>query len=113
MWQEWDELILAQQDQLRISASQSNFSQTCNPRKKTFSSQNAYNNHLLSKRHRIATLRTPNRLDALRDDLSIAESVGSGTVSLDMINSVTSLDDNVQAIAEAVNHMEIMDEVTP
>jgi hypothetical protein len=55
------------------------------------------------------TLRSPGRLDALRDDESIADSVGSGTVSLDMVNSVTSLDD-IQNIEQGVNQMEIVDE---
>jgi hypothetical protein len=103
--------MVAQQDQLRISASQANFSQTCGPCKKTFYSQNAFNNHLSSKRHRVATLRTPNRLDALRDDVSVTDSIDSGTVSLDVMNSVTSLDDNVQAIEEGVGNMEIGEDV--
>lgn len=100
-------LTIAQQDELRISASQANFSQTCVPCKKTFYSQNAYNNHLSSKRHRLATLR-PNRLAVLKDDNeSIAGSIGS---SLDMMDSVASLDGSMRAIEEGVNHMEIVDE---
>ena len=106
-------LHVAQQDQLRQSASQANYSQTCVPCKKTFYSQNAYNNHLSSKRHRLAPLRSPNRLDALKgdDSESIAGSIGSGTVSLDMVDSVASLDDgSVKAIDDAVSHMRILDE---
>ena len=104
--------VLAQQDQFRLSASQANYSQACVPCKKTFYSQNAYNNHLSSKRHRLAALRSPNRFDALRgnDNESIAGSVGSGTVSLDMIDSVASLDGSIQAIGDGVDHMKIVDE---
>jgi len=98
-------LTIAQQDQLRLSASQANYTQTCVPCKKTFYSQNAFNNHLSSKRHRIATLRLSSRLDA-RDDESVA---GSETVSLGMSGSVASLDD-VQAIEQGVDRMEIVDE---
>jgi pre-60S factor REI1 len=85
---------------------------TCVACKKTFYSQNAYNNHLSSKRHRLASLRSASRLDALRgdDNESIAGSIGSGTVSLDMTGSVASLDDSVVAIEEGVHHMEIVDE---
>ena len=106
-------MYAAQQDQVRQSASQANYSQICVPCKKTFYSQNAYNNHLSSKRHRLATLRSPNCLDALKgdDSESIAGSIGSGTVSLDMVASVGSLDDgSVKAIDDAVNHMHILDE---
>ena len=95
-----------------MSTSQANYSQTCVPCRKTFYSQNAFNNHLSSKRHRLAALRSPNRLGALRgeDIESIAGSVGSGTVSLDMIDSVASLDGSVQAIGDSVDHMKIVDE---
>lgn len=98
--------VLAQQDQLRLSASQANFSQTCVPCKKTFYSQNAYNNHLSSKRHRIASLRAANATQ--EDAESLAGSIG--TVSVDMVGSVASLDDPVQAIDEGVDRMEIVDE---
>jgi pre-60S factor REI1 len=94
---------VAQQDQLRLSASQANYTQTCVPCKKTFYSQNAFNNHLSAKRHRLATLRS--RVD-VRDDESVA---GSETVSLGMTGSVASLDD-VQAIEQGVEQMEIVDE---
>lgn len=99
---------VAQQDQLRLSASQANYTQTCVPCKKTFYSQNAFNNHLSSKRHRIATLRSSSRLDA-RDDESVA---GSETVSLGLSGSVASLDD-VQAIEQDVDRMAIVDEEVP
>jgi Zinc-finger double-stranded RNA-binding len=101
----------AQQDQLRLSDSQANYSQICVPCKKTFYSQNAYNNHLSSKRHRIATVRAANRLDLLKNDdnESIAETIGSGTVSLDMMDSVANLDD-VQLIQEGVAQLDIVDE---
>lgn len=103
----------AQQDQARLSVSQANYSQTCAPCKKTFYSQNAYNNHLSSKRHRVAASRSPNRLDAIRggdDNESITGSIGSGTVSLDMMDSVASLDASVRAIDDGVNHVVIFDE---
>lgn len=112
----WNDLIanlLAQQDQLRLSASQANYSQTCPACKKTFYSQNSYNNHLLSKRHKLATARSLNRLDALKDDNeSIAGSIDSGTI--DMMGSVISVDnDSVQAIEDGVDKLEIVDEVFP
>jgi pre-60S factor REI1 len=102
---------IAQQDELRLSASQANYSQTCVPCKKTFYSQNAYNNHLSSKRHRLASLKFANRADALNGDdtESIAGSIGSGTISLDMMDSVASLDD-IQPIEERVDHLKIVSE---
>jgi pre-60S factor REI1 len=105
-------LIEAQQDQLRLSSAQANFQTTCMACKKTFYSQNAYNNHLSSKRHRLAAVRSANRLDALKgdDNESVAGSIGSGTVSLDMVGSVASLDESIAAIEEGVNHMEIVNE---
>jgi hypothetical protein len=105
--------MTAQQDQLRLSASQANYSQTCAPCKKTFYSENAYNNHLSSKRHRLATLRSANRLDALRadDNESIAGSIGSGTISLDMANSIASLDEGVLTVEASVDNMEVVNEV--
>jgi len=113
----WVLTIIAQQDQARLTASQANYQQTCAACKKTFYSQNAYNNHLSSKRHRIATFRVQsNRLDALRgeagdDNESVAGSIGSGTVSLDMLDSVASLDErDVRTLEEGVAHMEILDE---
>jgi len=57
-----------------------------------------------------------NRLDALKggagdDNESVAGSIGSGTVSLDMLDSVASLDErDVMALEEGVAHMEILDE---
>jgi pre-60S factor REI1 len=98
-----DQADVAQQDQLRLSASQANYTQTCVPCKKTFYSQNTFNNHLSAKRHRLATLRS--RVD-VRDDESVA---GSEIVSLGMTSSVASLDD-VQAIEQGVEQMEIVDE---
>jgi pre-60S factor REI1 len=105
-------LTTAQQNQQRLSESQANYSQPCIPCKKIFYSQNAYTNHLSSKRHRLASLRTANRLSALKadDTESIAGSIGSGTISLDMVDSIASLDD-VHAIQDGVDHMQLDDEV--
>jgi len=105
----------AQQDQARLSSAQANYQQTCVPCKKTFYSHNAYTNHLSSKRHRIASLRM-NRVDAVRDDESVAGSIGSGTVSLDMRDSVASLDaldGDVRTLEEGVTQMDIVDEEVP
>jgi hypothetical protein len=44
------------------------------------------------------------------DNESIAESIGSGTVSLGMMDSVASLDGSVQPIDDGVSHMQILDE---
>lgn len=51
-------------------------------------------------------------MDALKgdDSESIAASIGSGTVSLDMMDSVASLDGSVLAIDDGVSHMQILNE---
>jgi hypothetical protein len=42
--------------------------------------------------------------------VSITGSIGSGTVSLDMVDSVASLDESVRTLGDAINHMKIVDE---
>ena len=105
--------MVAQQDQLRLSASQANYSQTCPACKKTFYSQNSFNNHLLSRRHKLAAARSINRLNTFRgdDNESVAGSIDSGTI--DMMGSVVSIDGSVQAIEEGVEKLDIVDEVSP
>jgi hypothetical protein len=51
-----------------------------------------------------------NRVDAVRDDESLAGSIVSATVSLDMRDSVASLEGEVLVLEERVEHMEIVDE---
>jgi hypothetical protein len=51
-----------------------------------------------------------NRVDAVRDDESLAGSIVSATVSLDMRDSVASLEGEVLVLEEGVEHMEIVDE---
>jgi hypothetical protein len=54
-----------------------------------------------------------NRVDAVRDDESLAGSIVSATVSLDMRDSVASLEGEVLVLEEGVEHMEIVDEEVP
>jgi cytochrome c-type biogenesis protein CcmH/NrfF len=50
------------------------------------------------------------RVDGVCDDESVAGSIASATVSLDMRDSVASLDGEVQTLEEGVEQMEIVDE---
>jgi pre-60S factor REI1 len=101
--------VIAQQDQLRLSASQANYSQTCVPCKKTFYSANAYNNHLSSRRHRLAVARSAKQFGVLRlDDVeSVTGSIDSGT--LEMAGSIASLDD-IRALESGVGKLDIVEE---
>jgi len=98
--------VIAQQQQLKLDAAQADYSQVCIPCKKTFSSENAYINHLSSRRHRLSSMKFSARHD---DAASVAESMVSSTISYPMTDSVASLDE-IRTLQGQVEQMNLVEE---